>query len=129
MTKERAAELSEILKAYSEGKTIQICCGNQSWRDISEVEMERFAGYSQPRIKPESKLVSFTFEDNLMFRDKWVKYKGCFPLSRVTCFGPKGLCYSEGSEWESYKDCLEKYEFEDGTPFGKYINEHNYEKL
>ena len=129
MTKETALGLSQLLQAFANGKIIQMNTLN-GWKDINPIIIEEliqastlFPDTKCLRIKPELKLVPFTFEDNHLFRDKWVKYKGCLPLFRITCFGPKGVCYSEGNEWESYEKWLEKYEFEDGSPCGKYVEE------
>ena len=69
ITIEKAKELSEILKAYSEGKTIQRK-GNTGWadlpgllgEDIKQATVKVGGEYLDLRIKPQPKLVPFTFE-------------------------------------------------------------------
>lgn len=115
-----------VFQAFADNKEIEFQVkGRKNWQSLGNCSLNVEFDQNQYnfRVKPEPKLVPFTFEDHKLFRDKWIRYKGCFPLSRVTCYGPKGFTFSADGEWESYEDCLKKYEFEDGTPFGKYINE------
>ena len=109
--------INEILE-FANGKIIEHkSVGSGTWY---EDENPSFACHLEYRIKSQPKLVPFTFEDNLLFRDKWIKIKGCFPLTKITSFGPKGIDFYQ-KELISYRHALENYEFEDGRPFGKYI--------
>ena len=128
MKKEKAKELSKILLDYSEGKIIQrFICNN--WYDLSELSASDLTSfdlegkYYPLRIKPEPKLIPFTFEDNLLFRDKWIYHK----LNKVPEF-MKIISYNESNihtEFGAvgYEYFLKDYCFEDGSPCGKYINE------
>jgi len=120
MDKDKAKELAKILLAYSEGKRIEVSNNNNYWVATSSIELITASKYV--RIKPKPKLVLFTFEDNKLFRDKWIKIKGCIPLTKITSFGYKGLDFY-GSELITWKYAFDNYEFEDGSPFGKYIEE------
>lgn len=132
MEKEKAKELSDILKAYSEGKTIQKQALD-GWYDISETYFKyviKDFDRRVLRIKPEKKLVPFTFEDNNLFKDKWVKYKGKTFLKRViTVMSDRIIIFGNDKYNEcdfihvSYEKLLSDYEFEDKSPCGKYIEE------
>ena len=132
ITKEKAKELSEILKAYSEGKTIQRK-SNTGWNDLHELLGEdikqatvKVGGeYLDLRIKPEPVLVSFTFEDSHLFLNKIVKGKSPHSNTRM-----KNIVVSCNDEFVwlgtmavgfSYSRFLNELEFEDGSPCGKYI--------
>jgi len=119
MNRTRAIELSPIINAFANGFAIECKDLNDKWQEISEPV---FANSCEYRIKPTKKLVPFTFEDNLLFRDKWVRTKGCIAVSRICWFGPKEICISDGPSY-TYKSFLSNFEFEDGSPCGKYIEE------
>jgi len=133
MKKEKAKELSLILNAYSEGKTIQIESA-YGWSDLRELVPEDLKLASMEikgrtlnyRIKPQQKLVPFTFEDNHLFRDKWVRRKSSpFHIQRISiiCENYVGLEYKGSITYFQYDGLLSIYEFEDGSPFGKYVEE------
>ena len=132
ITKEKAKELSEILKAYSEGKTIQRK-SNTGWNDLHELLGEdikqatvKVGGeYLDLRIKPEPTLVPFTFEDSHLFLNKIVKGKSPHSNTRM-----KNIVVSCNDEFVwlgtmavgfSYSRFLNELEFEDGSSCGKYV--------
>lgn len=56
MNREEAKHLSDVFKAYSEGKTIQIKrCGRQTWSDIAYPNACWYIDKYEFRIKPEPK--------------------------------------------------------------------------
>ena len=117
MNKERAKELLPIIEAFVNGKVIEYLFVGE-WRVATCPDWTPGVKY---RIRQEPKLVPFTFEDNLIFRDKWVKYKGKNELSRFTNILKTGVKNDLGSA--TYLQLLNNYEFEDGSKCGKYINE------
>ena len=132
ITKEKAKELSEILKAYSEGKTIQRK-SNTGWNDLHELLGEdikqatvKVGGeYLDLRIKPEPKLVTFTFEDSHLFLNKVVRWKsphgGTIMKSIVISCNDDFVWIGTVSSWVSYSKFLNEFEFEDGSSCGKYV--------
>ena len=127
ITKEKAKELSEILKAYSEGKTIQIFKNNE-WVDVVGELYNTMYSFEVLRIKPEPVLVSFTFEDKDLFKGRWVKvknsYVGSGSLNKIVNVNSTGVVYinANGSIIKkTYEELLEQCSFEDNSSCGKYI--------
>ena len=132
ITIEKAKELSEILKAYSEGKTIQRK-GNTGWadlpgllgEDIKQATVKVGGEYLDLRIKPQPKLVPFTFEDSHLFLNKVVTGKYPHAVTRR-----KNIVISCNDEYVwlgtmgtgiNYPRFLNEFEFEDGSPCGKHV--------
>ena len=121
MTKDEAKKLSDILKAYSEGKIIEVSNNGSKWAELNMSYPDNIFKYNQHRIKPEPKLVPFTFEDKDLFKDKWFRLKttgGLFKASYID----ESLITIDASQ-NSYSELMQLFEFEDGSPCGKYINE------
>ena len=121
MNKNKAKELSDILLAHSEGKTVQIKMG-KDWITLTD---PNFNNLDQPyRIKPEPKLVPFTTNDIDLFMNKWI----CDKLDTNLIYNVIGIDKKNneiriGDDWVSFEDLLSEYQFEDGSPCGKYIEE------
>ena len=135
ITKEKAEELSRILKAYSEGRTIQRK-GNTGWTDLPELLGEdikqatiKIGGeYLDLRIKPEPVLVPFTFKDKNFFKDRWVRIKdscgGSGSLNKIVNVNSTGVIFinANGSIIKkTYEELLKQCYFEDGSSCGKYV--------
>ena len=125
MTPEKAEELIRLCEAHSSGKIIEYySIVSNKW-----IEDKHF-GFNvmdlEYRIKPESKLIPFTLEDNKLFRDKWFRKKGGTYLFTITKIMNSGVLVPV-DYWTSHNisfgELLEQFEFEDGSPFGKYVNE------
>lgn len=111
--------INEILE-FANGKIIEHkSVGSGTWY---EDENPSFACHLEYRIKPEPKLVPFTFEDNLLFRDKWITEKGYTNISKVVKIFHNNIHIGDGRVF-TYSELLHRCEFEDGSPCGKYINE------
>ena len=149
MDKNKAKEMWPIIKAFSKGKTIQIYIDGtvegegvfKGWKDIKNFDIDYFnqndffkqlpsSDYNTSfkmngllRIKPEPKLVPFTFEDNKLFRDKWIYSKrNEFPgVLRILSYNNSNIHVEFRAI--GYSSLLRDCEFEDGSPCGKYINE------
>lgn len=132
MDKNKAKELSDILLAYSKGKIIQKELVGNIWKNIIELSGEDVrqatimirGEYLNLRIKPELKLVPFTFEDNKLFRDKWIKCIGSDKeLFQIIIINETFVCVELLDVPVLYQSLLDCFEFEDGSPCGKYIEE------
>src|SRR5699024_6197512 len=116
--KNRHKYYNEIV-AFAEGRTIQakyIGIPNEGiWVDDPAPYFDN--SKYEFRIKPEPKYIPFTFEDREELRGKWVRRKGVndelviYNLSKIRV---------NGCTWEQ---SLEEFEFLDGTPFGKLVDE------
>lgn len=128
MTIKEAAALWPIIKAYAEGKTIEIYDTNaKSWHTI--INPKFFPG-SRYRIKPQSAYRSFKNADecwNEMQKHQpfgWVKSKEGKNYQVVTCILDEGEdAESDNVLFDCESGCvffaaLEQYTFADGTPFG-----------
>ena len=130
ITKEKAKELSEILEAYSEGKAIEVKYQpTGDWYTLTEFNNSIYNNYIygayKLRVKPEPKLVPFTFEDGHLFLNKVVKGKAPFlnekMRSLVVSCNVEFVWTGTVSAGVNYSRFLNEFEFEDGSPCGKYI--------
>lgn len=123
MTKEEAAKLLPIIKAYSEGKTIQIKpkegkFWSSSYTDINFSDL--FMRTADYRIKPESKYRPFKDAEecwNEMLKHQpfgWMKSESCY--HQIIFVGNTLICYSRGKT--DYETIFRDFTFADGTPFG-----------
>lgn len=124
MKKEKAKELSNILLNYAEGKIIQrFICNN--WHDLSELSASDLTSfdlggkYYPLRVKPKPKLVPFAFEDKDLFKDKWFRLKTTSGLFKASYIDENLITI--GASQNSYSELMQLFEFEDGSPCGKYI--------
>ena len=121
MNKKEANNLWPLMKAYSEGAIIEFREKPElSWIEASYPD---FLKHNEYRIKPQPKLVPFTFEDNKLFRDKWIYSKiNEFPgVLRILSYNNSNVHIEFRAI--GYSSLLRDCEFEDGSPCGKYINE------
>ena len=124
MNKERAKELLPIIEAFVNGKVIEYLFVGE-WRVATCPDWTPGVKY---RIRQEPKLVPFTFEDNLLFRDKWIQYKNGYknPKYKIIIYDEFKItiigCNRNSFDY-TYEKFMQVFEFEDGSPCGKYINE------
>ena len=64
-----------------------------------------------------------TFEDNLLQCGMWIKSKDDDDLSQVTVIREYGICIDTMSTFVSWKNLLDDFEFIDGTPCGKEVED------
>jgi len=116
MTRERIQKHLEIMEAFAKGNDVQIWNStSKNWLIINDPEFFEESFY---RVKPEPKLVSFTFEDDLVGRV--VTPKGLTLREMITVQTHTGVAfYVNDSCTHSYSDLLEHYNFSDGSPCGK----------
>ena len=124
MDRNQAKTLSPIIKAFSEGKTIQSRCikGDTSlWYDDKDPSFDDDFEY---RIKPEPKYRPFAKAEECwaeMLKHHpfgWVKDKETPKF--LVCKALGNLLFFIGIEDKpyNYKEVLRDYTFADGTPFG-----------
>lgn len=121
MTREETRKLLPILKAYSEGKTIQFYEYGK-WFDIYETDFN----YSTDRyrIKPELKYRPFKNREECwqeMHNHSdfgWLTRidTGNFEHIKTVC--QEKILFAVSIEYYKYEDAFKYYKFPDGTPFG-----------
>ena len=122
MTRENAKALLPIIKAYAEGKVIQIINPSGQWIDSNEPIFN--CDYSCYRIKQKVKFRPFANAEECweeMMKHQpfgWVKDNETQSFFVCKAFG--NLLFSIGIEDKpyNYNEVLRDYTFSDGTPFG-----------
>ena len=124
MTREDAKKLLPIIKAYSEGKTVQTLYDsiNNEWEDLSEPAFNACPFIY--RIKPESTYRPFNNGkeclEEMMKHQPFglVKYYDKFiSIISIDYYGVKHLYEKEPVNLD-YSESLRYLKFIDGTPFG-----------
>lgn len=127
MTIEEAKHLSEVLKAYSEGKTIQFKAFKDSvepWKEINDYKIEELIHNKvQLRIKQEPKYRPYNDAQEFFKAQKEhgpylqrINYSG-FRIPQLV--SNKGIRFSDVfEESPHYKDVLKLWKWQDGTPCG-----------
>lgn len=116
MLRDRARELLPIIQAFADGKPIE-------YKNVGNWKLATGPDWSndiQYRIKPELKLVPFTFEDELLGR-KIIYSDGTRAM--ITAQKKDGVYIGGSLNLTSYSSLISTTKFEDGSPCGKYINE------
>ena len=122
MERYRAAIILPIIEAFSKGELIELKYHDSDlWEETNTLDVD--SDICIYRIKPKPKLVPFTFEDNKLFRDKWIYSKiNEFPgVLRILSYNNSNIHVAFRAI--GYSSLLRDCEFEDGSPCGKYINE------
>lgn len=123
MTKEEAAYLSDILKAYSEGKQIEVKGYNVKWIDIDIREdpwLTKNPMNYRIKPKPEPKLRPYKNAEEFLKAQKehgpMVKSKMGNYLS-ITEVSHKGAWFSD-MDISHYENMVNNYCWQDGSPCG-----------
>ena len=122
MTREEIKERLPIMRAFAEGKTIQVRINNDSsWTDLLDDKLE-ISNLYEYRIKSDPKYKPFKTQEecwNEMLKHQpfgWVKS----PRGELFCIDKvfeEGIVYKHSSC--HFNEYLEgQYSFVDGTPFG-----------
>lgn len=122
MNRKEAAELLPIIKAFSEGKTLQIRQNGSEWMDI---ETASFTGFpSDYRIKPETTYRPFANAEECWAEMQkhqpvgFMKLKdtesGYYMLTGIA----RGVGVGINYKLFSYDRVFDDYTFADGLPFG-----------
>lgn len=125
MNRKEAAELLPIIKAFSEGRVIQMKTVDKGWQDIYFASFD--SNPKEYRIKPEPKYRPFKDAEEC-----WQEMQKHQPIgwtydntnniwdsiARVT---GSGIVYEE--DMMCFEDVFNRVKFADGTPFGVKIKE------
>lgn len=127
MNRKEAAELLPFIKAFGEGKDIEIRSKNTHAQLNGWAKMDKFIfGNFEYRIKPESKYRPFENAEECwqeMQKHKpfgWVKEKHSDRYSLITEVNGLSIKVKEGC---LFTDSVKYYTFVDGTPFGVKVGE------
>ena len=122
MERYKAAIILPIIEAFSKGELIELKYHDSDlWEETNTLDVD--SDICIYRIKPKPKLVPFTFEDNLLFKDKWFKYKDSAFGRSLKLVAYERDCVTIHNQSFNYQKFLDNYIFEDGSPCGKYVNE------
>lgn len=121
MDRNQAKELLPIIKAFSEGKVIQILHVDGTWEDAKYLNFGRGLIY---RVKPEPKYRPFKNAEECWAEMKkhqpfgFMKFKdtesGYYMLTSIA----RGVGVGINDSLFSYDRVFDDYTFADGTPFG-----------
>ena len=122
MTREEIKERLPIMRAFAEGKTIQVRINNDSsWTDLLDDKLE-ISNLYEYRIKSDPKYRPFKSQEecwNEMLKHQpfgWVKEISCEMLYLINGISNESIVIME--DINSFKEAMNIYEFKDGTPFG-----------
>ena len=106
------------MEAYANGKQIQYFNVSGEWVDCIPYWLENL----EYRIKPENKLVPFTFEDKELLKGRFIMTKddpSC--IYQITALVRNTVAVTIG--YYTYRVLLADFLFDDGSPCGKYVEE------
>lgn len=124
MTRDEATKFAPIIKAYSEGKTIQYVGNDDNWHDFETEDVVFCGNPEEYRIKPEAKYRPFAnaqecWDEMLKHQPfGWVKAEKQY--LQITGVGEDIMfCdYDDNVQLLSPRYAMEAFDFADGTPFG-----------
>lgn len=126
MTRKEAIDYASIIKAFIEGKEIQVQCPDGRWADIKVLHTDQSLNY---RIKP-----SFTYQPFKNSDECWQELSKHSPFgwitdrndkdckSLITSLDNEGIMiadYEEDASFLSYESAFKQFKFVDNVPFGK----------
>lgn len=122
MTREEAKEILPIIKAYSEGKTIQLQKEDCSWIVLNKPNFT--SAPIRYRIKPESKYRPFKDAEecwNEMQKHQpfgWLISKRKSYIFLIQSISIDDSTFEINDHWYTTEEASKYYTFADGTPFG-----------
>ena len=121
MTQEKAKYLAEVLKAYAEGKPIEVLL-DDGWREVNLDEYSLDAENEHYRIKKEPKYRPFKNAEECFEEMKkhqpvgWVKSKKTSMFYCITTLGESLIAIN--SCYYKFNECYYNFNFADGQPLG-----------
>lgn len=135
MDRERAKELLPIIKAFADGKKIELALFDDDGAisEWSDVHFPKWVDNHIYRIKQEPKYLPFNDADECWEEMKkhepigWLINKNNYGREIIesigSMFARNGNDVLTESIWKSYVYIFENYTFADGTPFGVKVEE------
>ena len=126
MNRKEAAELLPIIKAFSEGRVIQMKTVDKGWQDIYFASFD--SNPKEYRIKPEPKYRPFKDAEECWQEMQkhqpfgWVKCKEDGSLGLITLIISEENIFINGIGCNSERT-MRGFTFADGTPFGVKLEE------
>lgn len=131
MNRKEAAELLPIIKAFSEGKTIEYRSKgfNEDWKKVTQIPELSFKSFDY-RIKPKPRYRPFANAEECWQEMQkhqpfgWIKRNGYWyniistDITNVKIIDTRGAIVTL-----RFDDLLSHYSFADGTPFGVKVEE------
>lgn len=122
MNRKEAAELLPIIKAFSEGRVIQMKTVNKGWQDIYFASFD--SNPKEYRIKPEPKYRPFKNAEECWQEmqkhqpfgytyDRFNNIRDC-----ITKVATTGVSYDSPTVVISFEEVFDRFVFADGVPFG-----------
>lgn len=126
MDRNQAKDLLPIIKAFAEGKAIQLKTVDKGWQDIHSASFD--SNPKNYRIKPESEYRPFKNEEECWQEMQkhqlfgWVKNQGLYRnIANVMSYS---ITFADNEARDvNYEQAFKNYTFADGTPFGVKIEE------
>ena len=122
MNRSEAKELLNIIKAFAEGKVIQLKTVDKGWQDIHSASFD--SNPKNYRIKPEPKYRPFANAEECwkeMLKHQpfgWIKGKEDEYHTFITTVDNNDEMSLSGNSGWSFLGIMNNYTFADGTPFG-----------
>lgn len=98
--------------SYKDGPWTDTCNNRPIWDEKAEY-----------RFKPDLKYVPFERNDHKLFKDFWIKKKDSDNLMRISGVYKNYIVIAHRRTTYDYNVALEVFVFEDGSPFGKLVEE------
>ena len=126
MKKEQSEEFIKLINVWKNGKTIEHRQTNTS-KTWTEIPDQTNISWTDPieryRIKPEPRLVPFTFEDRELLKGKWITGRVSKTFeAQIVSISLEGVVLGNANG-ANFTMFLERYNFLDGTRCGKEIME------
>lgn len=117
-------EMCAVMQAYKEGKTIEYISpdDNDAWREIDNPHWDWCS--LDYRVKPGHKYVPYDSVSEID-RGKWVRNKNHQHILKTISMvdSKNNRVYFEECHWFTLKEFFEIYEYEDGAPCGKVVEQ------
>lgn len=113
MTREQIKQNFEIVKAFSEGKDVQVKWTDGTWHDTDNPSFTS----AEYRVKPKEEIIPMDFSDAERLIGKVIRVRQ--DSNHLLITGCEYACVTAGGYSFGYDHILKHCEFLDGSPIGK----------